>query len=73
MGVDAMIFLHSALNVREVVMTLETGSCPIASINICKDCAMVSSRSLGMHRHHRHPVEVNQERITEERIDKGRG
>ncbi len=45
---------------------MEPGSCPIASCNICKDCGMVfpSSRSLGMYRHHRHPVEINQERIT---------
>ncbi len=48
-------------------MTLESGPCPSANINTCKDCGVVfpSSRSLGMHRYHRHPVEVNQERIVE--------
>lgn len=31
----------------------------------CKDCGMhfPSLRSLGMHQHHRHPVELNEERI----------
>ncbi len=53
--------------VGEIGMTLESGPCPSASINTCKDCGVVfpSLRSLGMHRYHRHPVEVNQERIVE--------
>lgn len=48
-------------------MTLEFGPCSSASINTCKDCGVVfpSSRSLGMHWYHRHPVEVNHERIVE--------
>ncbi len=46
--------------------TFESVSGPISSDNTCEDCGLTfpSSRSLGMHRHHRHPVEVNQERIT---------
>ncbi len=46
--------------------TFESVSGPKRSDNICEDCGLTfpSSRSLGMHRYHRHPVEVNQERIT---------